>query len=61
MFYVEIIGEYGDVTNSYPVKSSLIDAIEAVKDEVKNGVGLDNVKLYKEVELVFTIDVQVKD
>lgn len=60
MFYVEILDMSGDVTNGYR-STSIKGALEDIKEEVKNGAGLDNIKLYKEIELSFTIDVQVKD
>lgn len=60
MFYVEIRDESGDVTNGYTVDGTLEKALGFVKDEVENGAGLESVKLYKEVELSITIDIQVK-
>lgn len=60
MFYAEILGITGDVTCSY-YSESLADILDDIKEEVKNGVSVYNVKLYKEVELSFTIDVEVKD
>jgi len=60
MFYAEILGITGGVTGSY-YSESLADILDDIKEEVKNGVSVYNVKLYKEVELSFTIDVEVKD
>lgn len=60
MFYAEILGIHGDMTGSY-YSESLADILEDIEEEVNNGVSVYNVKLYKEVELSFTIDVEVKD
>lgn len=60
MFYAEILDIYGAVTASY-YSESLADILDDIREEVKAGVSVYNVKLYKQVELSFTIDVQVKD
>lgn len=60
VFYAEILGIHGGVTGSY-YSESLEDVLDDIREEVKMGVSVYNVKLYKQVELSFTIDVQVKD
>lgn len=60
MFYLEIRDDYGAVTDGSD-HDTLDEALREIEDQVKNGARLDNIKLYKEVELSFTIDVEVKD
>ena len=59
MFILNIMDEWNSITDSYSF-DTLEQALIGVKEQVKEGALISYIQLMQEIELDFTVDVEVK-
>lgn len=59
MFILNIMDEWDSITDSYSF-DTLEQALIGVKEQVKEGALISYIQLMQEIELDFTVDVEVK-